>query len=266
MLIAQISDCHVRRPGDIAFGRVDTAACLERCVACVNAVSPRPDIAVITGDLVDSADPEEYRNLRRLLDRLVMPYYLIPGNHDGREGMREVFPDHSYLFERDEWIQYEIPGFALRVLMLDTLVPGEESGMMDAPRLAWLEARLANAPQQPTMIFMHHPPFDTGVADMDRIKCQGTDDLARLLARHPQVLKISCGHVHRTIQAMWAGKPVSVAPSSAHQIALDLDTKSAPAQYVLEPSGFLLHLWREETGVVTHYCVADRYPGPYPFQ
>ncbi len=89
MLIAQISDMHIKKPGELLYGRIDTQGYLERAVAHVNALDPSPDIALVTGDLVDSGKPEEYENLKRMLSALRMPFYLIPGNHDARDPLRK---------------------------------------------------------------------------------------------------------------------------------------------------------------------------------
>src|SRR6266851_489246 len=97
MLIAQISDMHVKAEGELLYGRIDTAGFLERAVAHVNALDPRPDIVIATGDLVEGGKPEEYARLKRLLAPLAMPVHLIPGNHDARDALREVFADHAYL-------------------------------------------------------------------------------------------------------------------------------------------------------------------------
>ena len=90
--IAQISDLHIKPPGSLAYGRVDTAAALERCVAALNAFRPRPDFVVISGDLADTPTAEEYQYLKRLLAPLELPFAGIPGNHDSRELMRAAFP------------------------------------------------------------------------------------------------------------------------------------------------------------------------------
>ena len=88
--IAQISDLHIKRPGSLAYGRVDTANALERCVAALNDFRPRPDLVVISGDLADTPTVEEYEYLRRLLAPLALPFVAIPGNHDSRESMRRL--------------------------------------------------------------------------------------------------------------------------------------------------------------------------------
>lgn len=266
MLIAQISDLHIRKKGELASRVVDTAGCLERCVARLNSLEPRPDLTVLTGDLVDSGNPEEYRHLRRLLEPLKMPYYLMPGNHDAREPLRSVFSDHAYLNQGSEFIQYVIPGYPVRLILLDTLDEGNDAGLMDEARLAWLKARLAEAPDEPTIVFMHHPPFATGIRFMDEINCRGADKMAEIISNNPQVERVLCGHVHRLIQTRWAGTALCIAPSTAHQLALNLrEEKGLPGEFNFEPPGFLLHLWRPGMGLVTHYCVVDTFEGPYRF-
>ena len=105
MLIAQITDTHITRDRKPAYNRVDTAAFLERAVAHVNAMEPRPDIVVMTGDLVDEGSAGEYAILRDILAPLSMPVYLMPGNHDERGALRAGFPDHEYLAQGGEWMQ-----------------------------------------------------------------------------------------------------------------------------------------------------------------
>src|SRR3954452_17049549 len=90
--VAQISDLHIKPQGSLAYGRVDTAQALERCVAALNEFSPAPDFVVISGDLADTPTAEEYQHLKRLLAPLKLPFAGIPGNHDSRELMRAAFP------------------------------------------------------------------------------------------------------------------------------------------------------------------------------
>ena len=93
--IAQISDLHIKPPGALAYGRVDTARALARCVAALNEFRPTPDFVVISGDLADTPTPEEYEHLKRLLAQLKLPFACIPGNHDSRDMMRAAFPESA---------------------------------------------------------------------------------------------------------------------------------------------------------------------------
>lgn len=264
MLIAQLTDPHVRPAGKLAYGIADTNALLREAVDAVLAFTPRPDIVLVTGDLTDCGLAEEYRCLRAQLDRLPMPVHVIPGNHDRREAMRAAFAGEPWMQAHPRFIQYAVEGWPVRILALDTLVPGHAHGILCDERLAWLEARLAEAPDQPTLIMMHHPPFVCGIDHMDAIACMNGEALAAVVRRHRNIERIVCGHHHRPIQIRWHGTLVSVAPGIAHQVALEL-RPGGPVAFTLEPPAFHLHLWIPGTGLVTHQAYVGRYPGPYGF-
>ena len=256
MIIAQISDCHVVAPGKQLYGSLDTAGYLVRAVDALAALQPAPDVALVTGDLVDAGAPAEYRILRRELERLRFPYRLIPGNHDARGTLRAAFPDHDYL-GTSGFIQYVDDAFALRLVGLDSLDEGKVPGRLCQDRLAWLERMLA-ASDRPTVIFVHHPPFLTGMGHMDGQPMAGAEAFAGVVARHPNVERVLSGHVHRSSQARWAGTLASTCPSTAHQFALDLNTGNR-LDYALEPPGFQLHVWKANGPLVTHTVPIGQY-------
>lgn len=265
MLIAQITDFHIKARGKIAYRVVDTAACLTEAVAAVAALDPMPDVIIATGDLTDFGRAEEYELLRELLAPLKPPIYVIPGNHDDRAAMRVAFRGDGYLPASGEFLNYTVENLPLRIVALDTLVPGEPGGSLCGERLRWLDQTLAQAPDRPSVILMHHPPFASGIEHMDSMGLVGADEFIAVLARHKQVERVFCGHVHRSIQTLMAGRViVGTAPSTAHQVALDLRPETM-MRFVMEPPGYQLHLWRPETGVVTHTAVIGHFPGPYPF-
>lgn len=261
MLVAQITDTHITAPGKLAYGVVDTISGLERAVTALNRMCPTPDIAVLTGDLVDLGDPAEYAYLRTLLAPLRMPLFVIPGNHDAREPLREAFIADGYL-PRQGFLNYVIEDRPLRIVALDTVVPGQVEGELCRDRLAWIDQTLAAAPERPTLILMHHPPFATGIDPMDRIGLSGGADFAEIVGRHPQVERILCGHVHRAIDRRFAGTIAGTAPSTAHQSFLDL-RPGEPLTFAFEPPGYQLHLWREDAGLVTHTAVIGDWPRLY---
>lgn len=264
MLIAQVTDTHIKREGRLAYRKVDTAANLARCVEHVNNLEPRPDVVLMTGDLVDMGTQEEYALLRRLIAPLAMPVYIIPGNHDVRETLREAFSDHHYLPADGEFLHYVVDDYPVRLIGLDTTIPGEPGGELCARRLAWLDECLGEAPQRPTVLFMHHPPFLTGIRHMDVQNCRGGDALGAIIRKHPQVLRLLCGHVHRAIQVDFHGTIASIGPSHSHATAFDLSEESPPA-FMLEPPVCQLHLWRDGVGLVSHLSFIGRFDGPYPF-
>jgi 3',5'-cyclic AMP phosphodiesterase CpdA len=265
MLIAQISDLHVRGDHTPANTHVPTNALLEACVAHLNALDPRPDVVLATGDLTDLGRDQDFALLREILAPLAMPVFMIPGNHDDRAGLRRAFPEASHLAAEPDWIQYTVEDWPVRLVALDTVDPGEPHGRLCAARLAWLDARLAEQPERPTVLFMHHPPFKTGIAHMDDINLiEGAEALGAIVRRNEQVERVLCGHVHRPIQLRWHGTIASVAPSPAHQVMLDLRSEG-PAAFKLEPPACQLHLWRDDQGIVSHTSVIGDYPGPYLF-
>ena len=259
MLIAQISDLHVRAPGKQLYGKLDTAGYAERAVAAVAAYKPAPALVLVTGDLVDAGSADEYANLRRILDRLPMPYRLIPGNHDERDTMRASFPDHGYLAGAEGFICYTIDDLPLRLIALDSLDVGKIGGLLCDVRLNWLDARLSEVRDRPTMIFLHHAPIQTGVRHHDEEPFRGAEAFAAVVARHPQVERVVAGHVHRSMNMRWAGTVFSTCPSTAHQFVLDLSPDNH-VDYALEPPGFQLHAWRPGQGLLTHTLPIGDYP------
>ena len=283
ILVAQLSDTHIVVPGRLLYRQIDTAAALRAAVARILALRPLPDCVVLSGDLVDRGRADEYAQLTALLAPLPMPVYPLPGNHDSRRALHAAFAGRAVDANddglagdardagdvNDAWrtgsaneaglageaaaddalLNRRIDLGPLSLLLLDTLVPGEEGGEFGAAHLAWLEAACPAA--GPVLLFMHHPPFPTGIAGMDALACRGGERLAAWLARHANVVALACGHVHRAVFTRFAGIPAMIAPGPAHQIALDLGGDAAALAWTPEPGGFLLHRWDGEA-LVTH--------------
>lgn len=263
MLIAHISDLHVRPAGELAYGVSETNSYLERAVHALLRLDPTPDCVLVTGDVTDCGLDEEYEIAARLLGRLPWPVYCVPGNHDRREQFRNAFAAGAYL-PASGYLNYVVDRPGLRIVALDSLIPGESGGALSTETLRFLDAALAEAPDCPTMVMLHHPPFDTGIAHMDRAGLgAGRDELIAIVSRHSQVERILCGHVHRSIQSRMAGTIVQTAPSVAHQVAFDLRC-DGPSEFVLESPSFLAHHLQAGT-LVTHTVQIDRAPGPFPF-
>ncbi|WP_366555630.1 phosphodiesterase [Aquibaculum sediminis] len=264
MLIAQLSDPHVMAPGKRAFDRIDTAAMLAQAVARLMRFEPQPDAVLLTGDLADGGAPAPYRELRRILAPLPMPVYLLPGNHDDRQELRAAFPEADYLKQDPDFLHFAVDLGPCRLLALDSLLPGSINGELCDRRLAWTEARLQEEADKPVIMAIHHPPFTTGLAKMDAYGLKrGGAELAAIVARHPRVERLLCGHLHRPIQVRWAGTLAMTAPSTAHQMSLDL-RPDAPLTMHLEPPGFLLHQWIAGQGLVSHLLPSGDFEGPLP--
>jgi 3',5'-cyclic AMP phosphodiesterase CpdA len=248
MIIAQISDPHITAGGDPASEQ--RAAQLERAVAHLLRLPARPDIVLVTGDCTDDGSPAAYRRFRELLAPLPMPAYVIPGNHDDRGQLLAAFGAQGDAALAG-YAQYVVETWPVRLIALDTHIPGEAGGQLGAERLGWLAERLAEAPARPTLIMMHHPPFATGMAPFDQIGLADAPALAALVARHPQVERIVAGHVHSTMIQRFAGTLAVTCSAIAYQLAPDFGRPDRLAA-VLEPPACLLHVWSAGAGLVTH--------------
>jgi 3',5'-cyclic AMP phosphodiesterase CpdA len=264
MLIAQISDPHVRPRGVLYHNTVDSNAMLQQAVRHLNTMVPRPDIVILSGDIVDKGEAAEYEMAREILAAIDMPLRVIPGNHDEREAFRTAFADHAYLPTSGPH-SYTIGDMGpVRIVALDVTIPGAHHGIIDAERATWLENTLAEEPERPTLIVMHQPPFDTGIPYMDPYSCRNGTRMAEIVSRYPKVERIVCGHMHRAMQIRFGGTLLCTAPSTTTTIALQLDRAATDATY-LEPPALLLHHWKPDTGLITHHVMIGDFPGPYPF-
>lgn len=261
--LVQLSDLHIREPGRLAYGKIDSSSYLRRAVDTILRLQQAPDAVVVTGDLTDFGRAAEYEYLAELIAPLPMPVYLLPGNHDDREQLRRSFPSHDYL-GKEGFVQYAVPVGSLRLICLDTLLPGQSHGGLCSRRLKWLSYRLELHAGEPVIVAMHHPPFRTLIGHMDKIGLlEGADGLERLVARHSNVERVICGHVHRAIDVRFGGTIASTAPAPAHQVCLDL-APDAPSAWIFEPPGFRVHAY-DGFGVVTHLAHVGQFDGPHPF-
>ena len=265
-LLVQLSDPHIRGPGELAYRRVDTSVFLAEAVAAVRRLPQPADAVVVTGDLTDFGRPGEYAQLRRLLDPLGCPVYLMPGNHDDGAELRRSFADHAYLHQGGgSRVRYAVDLGGLRLVALDTSVPKAPHGELGDDQIDWLDATLGAEPAMSTIVALHHPPFATRIGHMDDIGLQrGATALADVIARHPQVERVISGHLHRSIQMRFGGTIAMTAPSTAHQVTLDLAADAA-STFMLEPPGFLIHAWSPPAALVTHVAFIGDFAGPFPF-
>jgi 3',5'-cyclic AMP phosphodiesterase CpdA len=265
MILVQLTDLHVRPRGQPAMRSCETNMLTERALRAVRDFRPRPDAVVITGDLTHNGRVAEYRALAEMLARLIdLPLYVIPGNHDDRDNFRDVLRHLPGVTSDPEFVHYAVEDLPVRLVMLDTLIPGRTEGELCPGRLDWLDAALSLQPDKPTIIAMHHPSFRCGIGHMDRIILRDPAAFEAVVARHRQVQRIICDHHHRIITANVAQAIASTGPGVAHIVELDLFSDN-PGLWTLEPPAFQVHAWIDGTGIVSHTAFVERYPGPYPF-
>ncbi len=266
MLIAQVTDLHIRESGHMAYGRVDTVSALEKAISALNRFSRsnrKIEHVLITGDIADLGNLDAYYLTRSLLDQLDMPYKLALGNHDRREPLREVFHDHDYLSAETDWCSYRLSlGNNWQVLVMDSLLEGKPYGYFDQRQLTWLAEQLKTHHEQ-TLLAFHHPPMAVGIQHMDAQNLQNSDQLADVLEGYSQVKGIVCGHLHRPITALWKHWPVWVGPAHNHAVTLDHRIDGKPS-FTMEPASVRLFDLQNDT-VSSDLLYIDEWSGPYAF-
>lgn len=258
LLIAQITDIH------LGFDQGDpdefNRRRLNRTLRALVAMKPRPDLLLVTGDLAEEGDDEvSYRRLKEAFVGLPFPIFMAMGNHDSREPFRGVFPEAE---TADGFVQYAIEDRPLRILVLDTLEEGRHGGGFCETRATWLRARLAEAPQRPTLIVLHHPPIETGLSWMtEDPEAEWVARLRAIVEGQDNIVAMIAGHLHRPVITSWAGTTLVVCPSTAPQVALDLapidpEQPDGRPMIVADPPYYALHLWNGRQ-LVTHFDTAE---------
>ena len=264
--MVQMTDLHLVDEGLLAMGAVDTAALLERAVKTVCSLTPQPDLVVVSGDLVDDGGRSGYLRLAGLLSPIEAPVVLLPGNHDHLDTMRGAFPDAlagpmvpTGQSNTSGLADVVIDG-AVTFVGLDSSRAPDPGGRLAPAQLEWLDEVLASRPDHPAVVTLHHPPFATGIQGMDGMALDEADAalLAEVIARHPHVERICCGHVHRAIVRRWAGTVAAVSPGVAQSVALDM--QDGPLCWTLEPPALTLLIWSPAVGLVSHLVPTGEFP------
>ena len=247
-LLLQLSDPHLGADWTGAEGSLPGPR-LGRAVEAVLAMADQPDALIVSGDLTQNGTPEEYAAVRELLEPLGLEPYVIPGNHDVRRPLRAAF---GLPGSGGEPVSYAVDLGPLRLIALDSTIVDGEAGALDEGRLEWLDAELGEAPRRPTVIAMHHPPLLTAIPGFDDIALVGAarEGLAEVLGRHPQVLRIIAGHVHRTIVGELAGRPVVTVPSTYLQGELLFGGDRLGM--LDDPPAFAIHAFAEDGTLTSH--------------
>jgi len=204
LTVVQISDTHLSPDAPARISELD------RCIQEVNAIEPRPDLLIHSGDVTHHGTAEEYAAAKACLDRCDVPCFLMVGNKDDRQELLNAFPAHRPLLD-SEWLQYSIEDFSVRLLILDTRHALSNKGQFCTARLDHLKRMLDADPAKATVIFMHHPPFEAReVPDPFQFEdWSEVDRLGEVLSAYKSIKGIYCGHLHRSIDSTFAGLQVS---------------------------------------------------------
>ncbi|NIL93119.1 MAG: phosphodiesterase [Woeseiaceae bacterium] len=245
MLIAQISDTHILSPESDQPAASLRADCLRRTVADIN--YRQPDAVIFTGDTVQHGQPEEYALLRELLAPLEAPLYPVPGNRDDKDAMRAALSDLAYLPATGDFLHYVIDDYDTRLVGIDSTLASERKGRFCEVRQSWLDKTLHDQPGRPTLLFIHHPPFDVGDHYVGGYRHpEEAEALADIVQRQPQVIGLLCGHVHWPIERMWAGTQARIMPSIAVDVRKGIDESVVQGRPI-----YMLHQVSRSAGLVS---------------
>ncbi|RLK47521.1 phosphodiesterase [Microbacterium telephonicum] len=248
--IVHLSDTHLVGSG-LLGGRFDSAANLTVTLAAVERTGVRPDAIVVTGDLTDLGEPDAYRALRDAVEpvaeRLGAPIVWVAGNHDERPALRAGLLGAAAT-EQPVTGVWDLGG--LRLIALDSTVPGWHHGDLDAEQLAWLRDELRTPAPAGTLLALHHPPLPSHVPLFDILELRHQDELADIV-RGSDVRGILAGHLHYSTHGSFAGVPVSVAAATCYTMNL----QRPPAEVNGMDAGQSFHLVHVYDETITHSVV-----------
>lgn len=241
MKLIVASDFHLVVPGVELFGS-DPLKQVEALIAEINDKHADADLVIFCGDLTNDCEPPAYAGLAARIGDLAPPFRMMMGNHDDRDAFLHAFPD---AYQEGGFIQSSLDIEGTRLILLDTLWPGNVPGVLCDKRLAWLDAQLASASD--ALIFMHHPPFAIGIPSLDDCRLTQPDQLLAVLKRHGNVRHIFAGHVHLLSHGSWHGIPFTTLRSTNHQSALQF---TGPHAVSFEAPAYSIVLVDEQSVVV----------------
>jgi len=190
--LLQLSDCHLQPDTSETYRGINPHQHLQRLLSVAR--DWQPDLLVLSGDLVERAQAQVYQRLNDLLQQTGIPVLAFPGNHDDPDMLRAQLQapvlDHSNPQQHGDW----------QLAWLDSNVPGQPHGMLDAQRLGVLSAL---DPELPTLLFMHHQPVPVGTPWIDRFACRNSEVLWQWLQHQPHNVHAICfGHIHHGWQGV----------------------------------------------------------------
>ena len=238
--LIQLSDLHLVPPGQLTSKVLDTNSILEETI---NEILRKKDYfgkiecVVVTGDVSDDGSIESYLSAHEKLIKLSVPVLVIPGNHDLRNPMREVFNEHVEFSTHSSQFDWVFKYEETVIVGLDSLVEGENFGFLEKTSLEFLSNQLSIHNGSDIVLLIHHPPIKTGIYFMDKIGLTNSSDLAECLKVTNHPVRILCGHVHGVYHGLLGIHPVVSAPSVCSAFEFNRK-KFAPVGFNRGPTGY----------------------------
>jgi 3',5'-cyclic-AMP phosphodiesterase len=248
-LIAQISDLHLD-------GTARTSARAARTMAYLTTLPTPVDALLVTGDIADHGADAEYREAAALLD-VPFPVLACPGNHDDRTAYRRSLLGRTPVdgpIHTSALVEGTLGAPRVAVFLCDVTIPGKDPGRFEPGTLAWLDDGLrALDPGTPALVAFHQPPVAVHHPLPDGCRLEDPDDLADLLASHPEVVGLITGHAHTAAASTFAGRPLLVGPAVTWTLRLPWEGDDIVDAD--QPPGVAFHVLDEEHRLTTHYRV-----------
>jgi Icc protein len=233
----QISDTHLFEDAAAKLWDVAPDQALDAAIESLAKFDGRPSFVLVTGDCSADGTEASYLRLAGKLQRLGVPTYYVPGNHDDPARMARLLAGHS-IASGDKLTQdFEADGW--RFILLDSSVPGQDWGALGKEQIEWLRSTLARRPSQPTMVIVHHNPVPVGSAWLDTMTIADADDLLAVLDAAPHVRAVLYGHVHQEKSDVRGATRYLSAPSTFFQFKPNAATFGADT---LPPGARVVHL------------------------
>lgn len=221
--ILHLTDFHFLARGRKTMFGVDTEQSFVSVVASALQSGPRPDLALLTGDLVQDPEASAYESLKARLSPLPCPVYCLPGNHDDPELIARVLTKGNIDYQRQILLSH------WQIICLDSTIPGQPHGRLTEEQLELLNATLGKQPQRYALIALHHHPVASGSPWMDTMILGNAGRFFDVLGQHGQVRGVVFGHVHQAMDSIYRGLRILSSPSTCFQF------KPNQADFTLDP-------------------------------
>ena len=215
MLVAQLTDTHITVPQNESEGCYVKLEALQKCIFQINQLDVLPDVVIHTGDLSHNGHQDEYKLTKSVMEQLKIPYLITAGNRDSVTNLIKEFGLTSIKSNDQQLLQYGTDIASYRFLSVDTSSQNSNLGCLNFSKLAHLDELLRQKRSCPTIVFMHHPPINLSDSEQPEHEYENfrmIKNFAEIVDRHPQIVALLCGHIHRAFSGHINHSPIMVMP------------------------------------------------------
>jgi Icc protein len=226
--ILQLTDTHLYADPSQCLLGLNTLNTLDLVIEQALEQLGMPDLLLATGDLVHDASDAGYKRFRSRISKIGPPVYTLAGNHDLPGKMQQLLNQGNVHYQR------RVNAAGWHLIFLDSTIPGKTGGHLTPDQLSTLERDLAEQPENPTLICMHHQPVPVGSQWIDNIGLGNSAEFMEMVDRHAQVKGVLCGHIHQQFESLEKDVKLLGTPSTCIQFTSgedDFAIDAAPPGY-----------------------------------